>query len=109
MISAPELLHPLQRENVFEAHGECEECELQFAAAEKEMSAFVIAVKRLFGVAASAVAARCWVELAESIDLPSIQGRCDWRQITIKAASLVASMHPLDEQDKAATARAHRR
>jgi hypothetical protein len=103
MISAPELLHPRPRENVFEAHSECEECELQLAAAQKEMSAFVIAVKRLFGAAASAVAARCWIGLAESTDLPVTQGRCDWRQITIKAASLVVSIHHLGEHSKTAS------
>ena len=59
-------------------------------AAERELSAFVAAVAKLFGQAAADRAAECWVALAESVELPPVEGCLNWRRITIRAASHMA-------------------
>ena len=68
----------------------CEQCQKQVAEAEKEMSAFVIAVGRMWGPVVATRAAEYWIELAESVSPPLVDGHPDWRKLTIMASSRLA-------------------
>jgi hypothetical protein len=65
----------------------CERCQRQVAEAQKEMSAFVITVGRKWGAMAAASAAEYWIELAKSVSPSLVDGRPDWRNLTIMASS----------------------
>jgi len=65
-------------------------CARQFAAAQREMGAFVGAIRRLYEEADAMHAAECWIRLAESEEVPLVDGYPDWRHITVMAASQVA-------------------
>jgi hypothetical protein len=73
-----------------------ESCERQFANAKREMGAFVLAVRRLYGSAEAARAAEYWIGLAESAKTPLIDGSPSWRHITIAAAGQLAKDRFLD-------------
>ena len=79
-------------------HGHCEECRQQIADAEREMGAFVAAVGRHSGPVAAIRAAEHWIELAESIGPPSVDGRPNWRKLTIMASSRLATDSCLNAQ-----------
>jgi len=79
-------------------HGHCEECRQQIADAEREMGAFVAAVGRHSGPVAAIRAAEHWIELAESISPPSVDGRPNWRKLTIMASSRLATDSCLNAQ-----------
>lgn len=57
------------------------------ATAERELSAFVIAVNQLFDGDQGLKAANNWIEELERTDLPSEASVIDWRKITIAAAT----------------------
>lgn len=67
-----------------------ESCEQQFANAKREMGAFVMAVRRLYGREEAARAAEYWVELAESGRASMMDGYPTWRHITVAAAGQIA-------------------
>jgi len=69
----------------------CQECGRHFIAAEREMCAFVKAVDLLFGRVESLSAEDYWLALAESADVPLIDGYPVWSDITIQAADRFAS------------------
>jgi hypothetical protein len=69
----------------------CKECGRHFIAAEREMSAFVKALDLLFGRVESLRAEAYWLALAESADVPLVDGYPAWRNITILAADRFAS------------------
>ena len=71
-------------------HDYCEHCQRQVAEAEREMGAFVLAVGRAWGPVAAARAAEYWVELAEGASPLSVDGRPNWRQLTVLASSRLA-------------------
>ena len=71
-------------------HGYSEHCQRQVAEAEKEMGAFVLAVGRVWGRVAAARAAEYWVESAEGARPLSVDGRPNWRQLTVLASSRLA-------------------
>jgi hypothetical protein len=79
-------------------HGPCEECRQQIADAEREMGAFVAAVARHSGPVAAVRAAEHWLELAESMNPTLVDGRPDWRKLTIMAASRLATDYGLNAQ-----------
>jgi hypothetical protein len=58
----------------------------QLAFAERELSAFVIAVHQLFGGEQSGQAGNIWIEELEQMDWPSEAPVIDWRKVTIAAA-----------------------
>ncbi len=68
-----------------------EKCREQLAAAERELGAFVTAVRTLFGHAEASRAAEDWIELAEHTATPSADQHPNWRRITIAAASRLAT------------------
>jgi hypothetical protein len=71
----------------------CEECAREIVAAEREMGAFVVAIRELFGEMAGAKAAEFWVEAAENVDDPFMHCSSRWRYISMIAASRLASEH----------------
>jgi len=71
-------------------HDYGEHCQRQVAEAEKEMGAFVLAVGRVWGPVAAARAAEYWVELAEGASGLSVDGRPNWRQLTVLVSSRLA-------------------
>jgi hypothetical protein len=69
----------------------CARCEEQIVAATRELGAFVMAIGALFGKVEAARATEYWILLAESQEGPFADGYPDWRQITVAAASRLAS------------------
>ncbi len=57
------------------------------ASAEKELSAFVAAVRQLFGAEQAQKAAGNWIEEFEKTDWSSEASVIDWRGVTIAAAA----------------------
>ncbi len=72
-------------------HGSGGGCEWLIAEAEREIGAFVSAVREIFGSAAAARAAEHWIELAETVRLPTVEGRPNWRKLTIMASCRLAT------------------
>ena len=56
------------------------------ALAERELSAFIIAVNQLFGAEQASQAGHIWIEELERTDWPSEPPVIDWRKVTIMAA-----------------------
>ena len=61
------------------------------AEAAKEVGAFVAAVREIFGAEAAAQAAEYWIEFAETVSLPAVEGRTNWRKLTIMASCRLAA------------------
>jgi len=88
--SRPHKLHPLQRRDASVALSYDDGCRRQLRDAERELGAYFVAVAELFGAEAAAHAAECWIELLETTNLPLLDGRLSWREVTILAASRLA-------------------
>jgi hypothetical protein len=58
----------------------------QLTLAERELSAFVTAVRQLFGAEQSRQAGNIWIEELERMDWPSEAPVIDWRKVIIAAA-----------------------
>jgi CheY-like chemotaxis protein len=69
------------------------------------MGAFVAAVGRHWGPAAAVRAADYWIELAESTSPPLVDGRPNWRKLTIMASSRLATDNRLNGQTAQGEAR----
>jgi hypothetical protein len=67
------------------------ECWPLIAEAAKEVGAFVSAVREIFGAEAAARAAEYWIEFAETVSLPAVEGRTNWRKLTIMASCRLAA------------------
>lgn len=72
-----------------------EACSQRVADATKELGAFHKAFEGLFGSVIAADAAECWVKLAESSTSSTAINPRHWRQITISAASQMATRYCL--------------
>ncbi len=59
--------------------------------AERELSAFIGAVTKLFGPEQAQASTRDWLEEAELMDNPSRSTPRDWRAVTIAASARLAS------------------
>ena len=90
MISTPQQSHLPRRWDDSVAPNQDDVCRRQLAEAERETGAYCTAVAELFGEAAAAKAAECWIELVEAKDLPAFDDHRNWREITILAASRLA-------------------
>src|SRR5258706_5092776 len=62
--------------------------------AEKELSAFIRAVKKLFGAEQARQSALHWIEELERMDWPSGDSIPDWRQATVVASARLALWGP---------------
>ena len=58
-----------------------------FTSAMKELAAFFIAVKNLFGAEQASQSAIHWIEELESMDWPSDEPMPNWRQVTLAASA----------------------
>jgi hypothetical protein len=63
--------------------------------AERELGAFLAAVRQGFSCEAASRAGDYWLEAFEAADPPANQGHPDWRRITIAAASRLATLEIL--------------
>jgi hypothetical protein len=73
-----------------------EECRRELAAAERELGAFLMAVRTLFGNGEASRAAEDWIELVEQTEAPCVDGFPNWRCITIAAANRLATRRTRD-------------
>jgi hypothetical protein len=62
--------------------------------AEKELSAFIRAVQKLFGAEQARKSALHWIEELELMDCPSGDSIPDWRQATVVASARLALWGP---------------
>ena len=62
--------------------------------AEKELSAFIRAVQKLFGAEQARQSALDWIEELERMDWPSGDSIPDWRQATVVASARLALWGP---------------
>ena len=62
--------------------------------AEKELSAFIRAVQKLFGAEQARQSALHWIEELERMDWPSGDSIPDWRQATVVASARLALWGP---------------
>src|SRR5580692_3269518 len=62
--------------------------------AEKELSAFVSAVHKLFGPEQARQSALHWIEELELMDWPSGESIPDWRQATVGASARLGALLP---------------
>ena len=70
-----------------EASNQPELATVLFISAMKELAAFFIAVKNLFGVEQASQSAIHWIEELESMDWPSDEPMPNWRQVTLAASA----------------------
>jgi hypothetical protein len=63
----------------------------QMRLAERELSAFIMAVTERFGPAQARVSTQDWLDEAEIIDAPPRSTGRDWRSVTIAASARLAS------------------
>lgn len=69
----------------------------QMHLAERELSAFIAAVKSSYGPGEAKLSAEDWIEESELMDSPPRSEMRDWRAVTIAAAARLASrvnLHP---------------
>lgn len=66
-------------------------CEEQVLLAERELSAFITAVTRLFGPDQARLSADDWLDEFESMDSSSRPTGRDWRAVTIAASAKLAN------------------
>jgi hypothetical protein len=60
--------------------------------AEKELSAFISAVERLFGAEQARQSALDWIEELELLDWPSGESAPDWRRATLGASARLGTL-----------------
>lgn len=70
-----------------EASNQPELATVLFISAMKELAAFFIAVKNLFGTEQASQSAIHWIEELESMDWPSDESMPNWRQVTLAASA----------------------
>lgn len=90
MTSIPQLQEHSPNEAAALVSSHCEQCVRQLTAAERELGAFLMAVQRLYGENAVAQATDEWIAAAAGTHLSSVDGRPNWRSITILASSNLA-------------------
>ena len=76
-------------------------CEDQVNMAERELSAFMLAVTELFGPEQAGLSAEDWLDESEQMDSPQRATSRDWRAVTVAASARLANRGTL--------ARDHRR
>ena len=59
--------------------------------AERELSAFVHAVRELYGPEEAQLSTVDWLDEADSIDMPPVSTGRNWRAVTIAASARLAS------------------
>ena len=75
-------------------------CMEQTRMAEHELSAFIGAVKELFGPDQAQLSAVDWLDELELMDIPLGSTRRDWRAVTIAAAARLANRFNAGSHDR---------
>jgi hypothetical protein len=66
-------------------------CEDQVNMAERELSAFMLAVTELFGPEQARLSAEDWLDESEQMDSPQRATSRDWRAVTVAASARLAT------------------
>jgi hypothetical protein len=66
--------------------------------AEKELSAFISAVHKLFGPEQARQSARHWIEELELMDWPSGESTPDWRRATVVASARLGTLMSVSDE-----------
>ncbi len=66
-------------------------CEDQVNMAERELSAFMLAVTELFGPEQARLSAEDWLDESEQMDSPQRATSRDWRAVTVTALARLAT------------------
>ena len=66
-------------------------CEDQVNMAERELSAFMLAVTELFGPEQARLSAEDWLDESEQMDSPQRATSRDWRAVTVAASARLAN------------------
>ena len=66
-------------------------CKDQVNMAERELSAFMLAVTELFGPEQARLSAEDWLDESEQMDSPQRATSRDWREVTVAASTRWAS------------------
>jgi hypothetical protein len=66
-------------------------CEDQINVAERELSAFIRAVKELFGPEQASLSTEDWLDESEQMDRPPRATSRDWRAVTVAASARLAN------------------
>jgi len=66
-------------------------CEDQVNMAERELSAFMLAVTELFGPEQARLSAEDWLDESEQMDSPQRATSRDWRAVTVAASVRLAT------------------
>ena len=75
-------------------------CMEQTRMAEREFSAFISAVKELFGPDQAQLSAVDWLDELELMDIPPGSTSRDWRAVTIAAAARLANRLNAGQHDR---------
>lgn len=76
-----------------EASNQSELATALFISAMKELAAFFIAVKNLFGAEQASTSAIHWIEELERMDWPTEEYMPNWRQVTFVASARLGTLH----------------
>ena len=61
-------------------------------SAEKELSAFILAVDKLFGAEQARQSALDWIDEVERMDWSSGESTPDWRRVTVRASTRIGEL-----------------
>ena len=79
-------------------------CEDQINMAERELSAFILAVTELFGPEQARLSAEDWLDESEQMDSPQRATSRDWRAVTVAASARLANRGALARDYRTLTA-----
>ena len=63
----------------------------QMHIAERELSAFILAVRQLFGAEEAKLSTEDWLEESDLVDSPPLSTGQNWRAVTIAASARLAN------------------
>jgi|SRR5271166_5117418 len=76
-------------------------CEDQINMAERELSAFILAVTELFGPEQARLSSEDWLDELELMDRPPRATSRDWRAVTVAASARLANRETLAREHRA--------
>ena len=79
-------------------------CEDQVNMAERELSAFMLAVTELFGPEQARLSTEDWLDESELMDSPPRANSRDWRAVTVAASARLANRGTLARDHRKLTA-----
>src|SRR5580704_11778245 len=76
-------------------------CEDQIKMAERELSAFILAVTKLFGPEQARLSTEDWLDESELMDSPHRATSKEWRAVTVAASARLANRGTLARDHRA--------